>query len=215
MKKNKQPYWLTRHPQNSSPPQHWHSGPPPSRNDTRPNAPAPEVTSSLRQHSRPLRKRCSVAAETAGCRRCLRRGDHDGEEVFPGEAAQAERAGGGRCARGPGPGASAGRYRGRLRERRLLRGCGRRRRQWRRQQRRRRGDCGGRRGTERAPKAEEHRLVLQRLGLRAAGACLASRRPPEQRPLPKSLVVEPRGRAQELIVSAGLSPGRRFDSASG
>lgn len=147
------------------------------------------MTSSTRQQRRPLRKRGSVAAETAGCRRWLQREDHDGEEVFPGEAAKAEWAGGSRCARGPGAGASAGRERGRLRERRLLWG-----------RRRRRGECGGRRGTKRAPKAEEHRLVLQRLGLPAAGACLASRRLPELRLPQRSRAAEPRGRGQELIV---------------
>lgn len=152
------------------------------------------MTSSLRQSRRPLRKRCSVAAETAGCRRWLRCGHHDGEEVFPGEAAQAERAGGGRCARGPGPGARAGRYRGRLRERRLLRG------------RRRRGECGGRRGTERTPKAEEHRLVLQRLGLPAAGACLASRRSPELQPLTRAGLRSRAGAHRSSLLVPG-SPG--------
>lgn len=153
------------------------------------------MTPSLRQQRRPLRKRGSVAAETVGCRRWLQREDHDGEEVFPRKAAQAERAGGSRVARSPGPGARAERERGWVRERRLLRG------------RRRRDECGGRRGTKRAPKAEEHRFVLQRLGLPAAGACLASRRLPELRPLRRAGLKSRAGAGRSsLLVPGSLGP---------
>lgn len=99
--------------------------------------------------------------------RWLRQKDHDGEEIFPGEAAQKKRSGGGRGTRGAGPGGThAGHQRlrelQRLRERHLLREyqlhwkCPR---HW------------EQRGAQRAPEAEEHRLVFRRLGLRATGAC--------------------------------------------
>ena len=137
----------------------------------------------------PAAYRCGsllVYLETASFTGWLLEWDHDGKEVFQGEAAQKERSGGGGGPRGAGPGPRRRqqwqwkhqrlRERERLRERHLL---WEHDREWKCPRRRERRQLLGRqqRGARWASEAEKHWLIFQRRRLSAAGAC-ASFSPP-------------------------------------